>query len=229
MLSEALQQRTNIVSPALQALDDLAADLDPATLATSSVDALVEGLFGNAGFVGDVDDYHAEDNSFLDRVLERRVGMPITLSAIVVAVGVRIDLPLALIGLPGHVVVGVPSEPDTFIDAFSGAQVDRLALEARLKSIFGHEMAISDQSLKPMSTSAVITRVSNNLMRTWAREHQKFDRLLEVRALLPLDHSDQRALIEIAETRTRFDIAARLRESIDPDDPEIKALWGRLN
>ena len=235
LLSEFLQQRPGIVAAGLEALDDLANDIrgtdwdssSPAGLA--KIHLLVEGIFGTAGFVGDVDDYHSEQNSFLDRVLERRVGMPITLSSVVEAVGARLGVPLALIGLPGHVVVGVPSERDTFIDAFSGTVVDRLGLEARLRSIFGHNMAINDASLRPMGTSSVVVRVCNNLMRTWADDHQKFDRLLDVRSLLPLENSDQRMLIEIAEARARFDIAARLRASIDPDDPEIDALWGRLN
>ncbi len=233
LVSQCFQQRAGVVERGLAHLDEWASRIHIPTQEPGAtlemVDALIGGLFGTGGFVGDVENYHGEENSFLDRVLERQTGMPITLGVVVVAVGSRLGLPLELIGLPGHVVVRVPTIADTFIDAFSGTRVDRAALDERMRSIFGHDIQVDDQLLTPMPTSGVVIRVCNNLMRSWADDHRKFDRLLEVRSLLPLEPSDQRMLIDIAEARARFDIAAKLRATIDPDDPEINALWGRLN
>lgn len=228
LLSEILQGEA-VADRGLRSLDEIANAISAAYPDDSGVERIVQGLFGDAGFVGDVDNYHAEDNSFLDRVVDRRIGMPITLSAVVIAVGRRLGVQLLPIGLPGHVVVGIPGESNSFVDAFSGALVGRQSLEQRLGSIFGRTVSINDTSLTPMTITAVVTRVCNNLMRTWADESGKFDRLLELRVRLPIAESEQHMLIEIAEARARFDLAATLREDIDPTDPEIEALWGRLN
>ncbi len=230
LFSESLQQRPGIADNAMRALDDLASHVgDSNPDSEVRVAALVSGVFIDLGFGGDVANYHAEENSFLDRVLDRRIGMPITLSAVVVAVGSRLGLDLTMIGLPGHVVVGVRGRSDTFIDAFSGTLVDHRGLSERLRSIFGTEVELTTDRLAAMTTAAVVSRVSNNLMRTWAAEPSKFDRLLELRAMLPMEPADQRMLIEVAEARARFDIAAKVRAAIDPADPKIDQMWGRLN
>ena len=57
----------------------------------------MNALFGADGFRGDVEDYHSEENSLLDRVLDRRLGMPVTLSAVVIEVGARVGVPLTMI------------------------------------------------------------------------------------------------------------------------------------
>lgn len=230
LFSECLQQRPGVADSGQLMLEEIATHIREANADTEvSVEALVNGLFVNFGFAGDVEDYHGEENSFLDRVLERRIGMPITLSALAVAVGTRLGLDLSMIGLPGHVVVGGRSPDDTFIDAFSGSLVDKVGLAQRMRSIFGQDVSLSAERLIPMTNTAVITRVSNNLMRTWADEPAKFDRLLELRASLPLERADQRMLIEVAEARARFDIAAQVRAAIDPTDPKIAQMWARLN
>lgn len=230
LFSECLQQRNDVAHDGSLMLDELADEIRKSSGGGEvDIDTLVRSLFVDLGFVGDIENYHGEENSFLDRVLARRTGMPITLSAVVVAVGSRLGLDLSMIGLPGHVVVGVRGKSDTFVDAFSGTLVDRSGLSQRMRSIFGKDVELSDDRLVPMTSAAVITRVSNNLMRTWAEEPTKFDHLLELRAVLPLERADQRMLVEIAEARARFDIAAKVRAAIDPADPMIDQMWGRLN
>ncbi len=235
LLSEALQNQPDIASAGLANLDDLAEKVRDVSNGPPKIADLVDTLFVDQGFAGDVENYHCEENSLLDRVLERRLGMPITLSAVVAAVGERIGLNVGLVGLPGHVVVGVGSGPnhetpfDLFIDAFSGTEVDRLGLGQRLRSIFLRDIDITESMLAPMPTVAIISRVCNNLMRTWSTEPQKLDRLIDLRAKIPQTPIDLLATAEVAEGRGRFDTAAALREQVNPDDPEIDRLWGRLN
>lgn len=229
LFSESLQREPGVATAGLEALDALAKKISDESMGIVDLEILVRALFDDAGFGGDVEDYHGEDNSFLDRVMNRRVGMPITLSAIVVAVGQRLGIDLHLVGLPGHVVVGVPDDPYLFIDAYSGALVGIASLEQRLANIFQTEIEITHDMVTPMSTINVITRVNNNLLRTWSDEPAKTDRLLELDVLLPLQRSDQRRLVQLAEARGRFDIAALLRAKIDPGDPKIGPLWARLN
>lgn len=224
MLSSVLTGRGGIVEHGRFALDELAdAVTDPTTT------GIVQALFSNGGFRGDVDNYHAEANSFLDQVLERRTGMPITLAAVVVEVGQRVGVPLSMVGMPGHVIVGT-DDPSHFIDAFGGIEVNTAWVEKRLQSIFGPNAALEPSMLQQMFVVQTVNRVSNNLMRTWADDRDgQMDRLLELRSVIPGSPADSGVTIEVATQRGRFDIAAKLREANDPDDPEVNALWARLN
>jgi len=78
-------------------------------------------LFHERGFHGNVDNYTDPLNSFLDQVLERRTGIPISLSIVYLLIAQRLGLTLEAVGLPGHFVVGCYLD-DTpfFIDTFEG-------------------------------------------------------------------------------------------------------------
>ena len=165
----------------------------------------------------------------LDRVLDRKLGMPITLSAVVIEVGQRMGLELTMIGMPGHVIVGT-GVADNYIDAFGGVEVNDRWAQQRLESIFGPEANLATTPMPTLDVEAAVNRVCNNLMRTWIDDRTgKFDRLLELRSLLPTSSADRRLLLDVATGRGRFDIAAKIREINDPDDPEIRSLWAKLN
>ena len=93
-----------------------------------------EGLRGNAG------EYYDPRNSFLNEVLDRKIGIPITLSVIYIEVGRRLGLSLVGVGFPGHFLVkhlGVDGEQ--ILDPFvGGATLSEEQLAAQLKSMYGH-------------------------------------------------------------------------------------------
>src|SRR5205823_9498396 len=99
-------------------LDELAvraAGLSGAELATL--------LFVTEGFVGNAADYADPRNSYLDDVLDRRLGIPITLSVVMLEVGRRCGLQLHGVGMPGHFLVG--GGPGEWFDPFhDGARLD---------------------------------------------------------------------------------------------------------
>lgn len=224
MLSSLLSERPDAVEVGNTALDELVA-----SVSEPNIPALVHQLFDVQHFEGDVADYHAPENSFLDRVLERRVGMPITLGAVVAEVGTRLGLGLHLVGMPGHVLVGT-DDPARFIDAFAGVELDEQGVKNRFASIFGPEAQMPPNALQPIGPIDVVNRVCNNLIRTWSeRDPGALNRLLDVRTALPATPRERQMMIRLAEGRGRFDVAARLRESVNPDDPEIAQLWARLN
>ena len=178
---------------------------------------------------GDVENYHAEENSFLDLVLERRVGMPITLCGAVVEVALHRGRQLSMIGMPGHVVVGT-EDPDVFIDAFGGAVVGIDWVRLRYQSIFGAGAAMPPNALAPMTIEDTIIRVCNNLFRTWADDRTgKVDSLLDVRSRLRVTRADAEFLLPVAVARGQYDLAARFTQLINPDDPQVDELWARLN
>lgn len=208
------------------ALDELAG-----TLEAPSLDALMHHLFVQHRFRGDVDDYHHEDNSFLDCVLERRLGMPITLAAVTIAVGARAGIGLHGVALPGHFLVGVDDGPERlFVDAFAGVTMDSSGAASRFHGLFGPDADFDPTMLAPVRTHAIVARVCNNLTRTFAeRDRSRLDALLDLRVALPGPAEERRLLVRIAESRGRWDVAARIREELDPQDREAQGLRARLN
>ena len=78
-------------------------------------------IFGELGFTGDTTDYYRADNSCLNRVLETRTGIPLTLSLVYMEVARRLAKPVSGIGLPGHFVVRYQDEKySVFIDPYHG-------------------------------------------------------------------------------------------------------------
>lgn len=224
LVSEALGN-VGAVARGRAELDRLAAPLD-----APDVGAVIDHLFVEQGFRGDVDDYHHEDNSLLDRVLERRRGMPITLAATMMAVGSRVGLGLHGIAMPGHFLVGIDGSRHRYVDAFAGVVLDFAGAAERFHGLFGRETEFDASMLAPVSTPSIVARVLNNLTRTYAeRDPARLDALLDLRVALPGPKAERRLLIRLAEARARWDVAARIREEIDPDDREALGLRARLN
>lgn len=144
--------------------------------------ALTRVLFSEEGFRGDEESYDSPSNSSVARVLQRRRGMPITLSIIVLEVGRRAGLNLAGVGLPGHFVVGGPDLPEgMFLDPFDGGALhDVEALSQRVSSIFGAQVTLGPKALAPDSPRAILSRVLFNLRRSYERR----DRFEEALAAL---------------------------------------------
>lgn len=225
LISEAMGNE-GALERGLAALDALAVPLDSPTL-----DELTHHLFVEHGFSGDVDDYHSVDNSFLDRVLERRTGMPITLAATMIVVGARVGVGLHGVGLPGHFLVGVDDGPELeFVDAFAGVTLDTAGAIDRFHGLFGPAADFDPSMLAPVGTRSIVGRVLNNLVRTFGeRDRPMLDLLLDLRVQLPGPPEERRLLIHLAESRARWDLAARLREELDPEDTDALGLRARLN
>ena len=84
------------------------------------LNTLSEYLFDEVGFRGNPDDYYDPRNSFLNEVLSRRLGIPITLSLVCIEVGKRLDIPLLGVGMPGHFLLRHRDDESLFIDPFHG-------------------------------------------------------------------------------------------------------------
>src|SRR5690606_11848816 len=115
------------VADNLAVLDEIAAAVPEAELVV-----LTKVLFGTWGFVGDQVDYYDPRNSYLHEVLDRRRGIPITLSIVLVEVGRRVGVELAGVGTPAHFMVGTTDGDRRWVDAFAGGRIlGRAELDAQ--------------------------------------------------------------------------------------------------
>ncbi|MCU1460842.1 MAG: hypothetical protein JWO37_917 [Acidimicrobiales bacterium] len=118
-------------------------------------------LFRDLRFRGNVGDYYDPANSWLDRVLERRVGIPITLTVVAVEVGRRLGLDIWPVAMPGHVLVG---HPDGWVDGFHGGELlDEDGCRIRFESLAGPGAVFDDRFLAPAGAHTVLVRMLANL------------------------------------------------------------------
>ena len=140
-------------------------------------------LFGELGFGPNAEDYYDPRNSFLNEVLERRVGIPITLSVIYLELGRRVGLPLQGVSFPGHFLVKCPVADGTVvIDPYSGGiSLGLQDLQTRLRDVRGGEVsrAIVAELLVSASNKDILVRLLRNLKAIYLRD-QNLDKALPI-------------------------------------------------
>ncbi len=158
--------------------------------------ALNEFLFDDLGFGGNPDDYYDPRNSYLNEVIDRRRGIPITLSVLYMEIGRRIELPLEGVSFPGHFLVRLPMRGGTLVlDPYAGGlPQSEPELRERLKRVIPRgatsewkqaakgipvaELPL-DQFLEPASNRQILARLLRNLKGVY-REKDRPERLLQV-------------------------------------------------
>ena len=143
--------------------DEIREEVDNAEDARTAGTALTAFLYQHENFRGNEDDYYDPRNSFLNEVLDRRRGIPITLSILYMEVGARLGLTVRGIGLPGHFLVKL-SDAGTYVDPYSG-QVDLGESDCadRVSAIHGGAVSLEPTAFEPQSHRQILTRVLTNL------------------------------------------------------------------
>src|SRR5439155_10429895 len=114
--------------------------------------------------------YDDPRNSYIDQVLARRRGIPISLSVVLMEIGRRCGLPLEGVGMPGHFLVRDPAAPDLLIDAFdSGRRLDRSGCERLLQTVAGTRTELTQAMLAATGRRAILARLLANLDRSFER------------------------------------------------------------
>jgi regulator of sirC expression with transglutaminase-like and TPR domain len=156
----------------LAALDRLARDAARSVPAEGGSSVRVAGLIAflndEAGFRGNQQQYDDPRNSFLDVVLERRTGIPITLAIVYSEVAARIGLELLGVSFPGHFLLRTPGEPPLVVDAFHGALLDIEDCEALLRQALGKTARLTPEWLAATDTRQVVVRMLGNLKHSHA-------------------------------------------------------------
>jgi len=160
----------------LAALDALADAAEPRLEAAVSdlerARALIHFLAAEQRFSGNHEDYYDVRNSFLNDVLERRTGIPITLALIYVEVGRRLGLPMFGVGFPGHFLVKLAGREEIIIDPFFGRVLDERACAERLRTVTGRETPFDRQLLRAATSQEIIVRLLRNLKQIYLQARE---------------------------------------------------------
>ena len=134
----------------------------------------IDGGAGKGGYQGNRDDYYDPRNSFLNDVLERRLGIPITLGVVLMEVGNRAGIPLEGVGFPGHFLVRVVGTPEPVLldPFFGGRQIGYDELKERLRAFYSASGAPSGsnmqralpQALQTTGPLGILSRMLGNLL-----------------------------------------------------------------
>jgi regulator of sirC expression with transglutaminase-like and TPR domain len=166
---------------------------------SARVHGLARYLFHDMGFRGNQKDYYDPLNSYFNQVLERRTGIPITLSMLVMAVGKRAGLHIEGVGLPGHFVVkAVDGDSEIVFDPFHGGRVlTAEECENVVRQVTKREITVTGENLKGLPLCLIAMRVLNNLKAIYLKraDMPRAIRVLQrLRQLAPDDVELQRDL-----------------------------------
>lgn len=197
--------------------------------------ALAEVLGVEEGFTGDEDDYYHPHNGLFHEVLARKRGMPILLSAVWMEVGRRAGLSVEGVGMPGHFIVRVGSNPGVLVDPFSGGT--RITVEdcrRKLESMSGGKLPWRSDFIRGIGVAGILERVLHNLAGAYGRKHDeggRFRALTFLTSLRPDEPDNLFARAEIAETLGVRDLAEKVWAEIVerfPDSQQAQVAWEKL-
>jgi regulator of sirC expression with transglutaminase-like and TPR domain len=195
-LTFAMEEYPEIDIPAyLRRLDTLAAraevligvDRHPVNV----IEGLNEVLFIQEGLKGNNEDYYDPRNSFLNEVLDRKLGIPISLSVIYIEAAKRINFPIEGIGFPNHFLVKhVAEDHEIIIDPFDFGRILTLnECQELLDKAYNNTMQLNASLLQPMDKRAIITRMLYNLKGIYTQKEQHQRALAVIEKILMLNPS----------------------------------------
>jgi regulator of sirC expression with transglutaminase-like and TPR domain len=149
-------------------------------------------LFVEERFRGNTEEYYDPRNSYLNDVLERRLGIPISLSVLYLAVAERIGLQMSGVNLPGHFVLRAGDGLQAlFLDPFhGGAILDREGCAARVEQVTGQRVELSDEVMAPCRKAVIVRRMLHNLKAVYLKNVEYTLALPVMRRLVALTGGD---------------------------------------
>jgi regulator of sirC expression with transglutaminase-like and TPR domain len=186
------------VATYLGRLDELAtaarARVLAATTAVEQIARLNHFLFVERGFEGNRDNYYDPRNSFLNDVLDRRTGIPITLGLVYSEVAQRLGLPVCGVSFPGHFLVKYAGEVDVIVDAYFGTVIGLDECARRLREVYGNKARLDAQHLRPATAREILVRLLSNLKQIYVNKNEFVQALGCVDRILLLTPEEPREL-----------------------------------
>lgn len=150
-------------------LDELAADFGGGSPAE------LMGWLGIRGFRGNAEAYYDPDNSYLNRVLDRGLGIPITLSVLAIELGRRCGIELVGIGLPGEFIVAERDHPDCFHNPFRHRSMNSTEVDDLVRRFAGPNAGLTPEMRRPVGAVSIAARMLANLAHIFAHTDQPAD------------------------------------------------------
>ncbi|MDR3677266.1 MAG: transglutaminase-like domain-containing protein [Acidobacteriota bacterium] len=219
----------------LKRLDTLAAraECDPGLSPQVNIASLNQLLYDEEKFAGNDEDYDDPRNSYLNDVLDRKVGIPITLSLVYQEVARRCGLPVVGVGFPGHFLAKyITASGEILLDPYHrGVTVSVQECEEKLKAQFGEEAEFRPTYLQESSTKHILTRMLNNLKGAFFRRKDFARVLMMIEMALAVDPASRQEIHDRAMIyfliRRYGDAMADLRYYLSispPDDHQIRSV-----
>lgn len=140
------------------------------------------------GFIGNRSDYYSDENHYINRVMETKIGIPITVSMIYLLVGKRINLPMNGIGLPGHFVLRFSfGSSHIYFDPFNGGKI--LSPGDCEKIVKNLGFTFTEEYLKPVTNQQILERMLRNIILMLEKKQEK-ERIETIRQFIDTLNSD---------------------------------------
>jgi len=178
--------------------------------AEETVAAMNRVIFEEEGFSGNTVDYYDPRNSYLNEVLDRKLGIPITLSVVYMETGTRVGLPIAGVGFPGHFLVKCTTGDDHLIlDPYAGGSaLSAEELDQRLRQVYGEvapSVTQSPELLAPATKKQILLRMLRNLKNIFGSRDEDRRVLELLNKILELHPNSLEELRERATLYERFE------------------------
>lgn len=213
----------------LERLDELAVGV-----AKPSVQALRAHLVDQLGFRGDAETYHDVRNSLLPEVLDRRLGIPLTLAIVAMEVGRRVGIGLTGVGMPGHFLLRIDDAEDRYLDMYhAGSVIDGNGCQAEFARLHPED-EWEDGFLAPVDGRTIVTRMLANIAASSRRSGDRTSLAwsLGLRLRLPgSTDAERRELALVLGAAGRYDEAAEALEATgaERDHRAAARMRARLN
>jgi regulator of sirC expression with transglutaminase-like and TPR domain len=164
--------------------DQVRRELPPDAPPAQALQQLNSRLFDAMGFCGNEKRYYDPDNSYLNRVIENRRGIPVSLSVLYLLVARRLGLPVYGVATPGHFLLGLRLGPKTsYLDAYNRGRVMTLAEVQQMLARSGYEFR--PEFVAPASSRDILARMMRNLVSIYQKAAQA-DRAEEISSLVDI-------------------------------------------
>jgi len=191
-------------------------------------------LYRQAGYSGDHGDYYNPDNSYFDRVLQRRKGIPITLALVYISVGRNLGLEIEPVGFPGHFLVKLVGDEEILLDPFSGQVLNENACRELLKTCTQDSIAFKSEHLDSVSNREVVRRILGNLKGIYLGRKDLDEALAICDQLLLIDKNSRRDLMDRALVLEQMDCHSAAADDLEylltlaPPPPVSKSIKEKI-
>jgi len=199
--------------------------------ATGIITSLNATLFERLGFHGNRESYYDPRNSYLNEVIDRRTGIPITLTVVYFEVAKRIGFPIKGVGMPFHFIAKHQGESgDVFIDPFNAGRLLRTAgCNDLITQMSGGKLELHTQHLEAVTNKQILMRMLSNLVGIYSTtDHRRalavIERILLINPGSAPHIRDRGLLLATVGERTRAIAELERYLELVPDAPDAEAI-----